>query len=287
MKKILFYTLLLLVGWGCDQKEQIPAYLHIKPFVVETDYIKEGANTARVVDAWVFEGSDLLGVFTLPADVPILKEGDTKITIFAGIRNNGDNTTPSEYFHFLPFVVQKKLIPAKTDTVTPTIMYDKTLKFRLLEDFESNTISFNNNVDTDDSLNFQITSSDVKYGVRCGLLRVNKDHPVMSVSTQQPFDKLPQKNRIFLEMDYKSDVPLLVELFGINKNSVGPKNIATVTYNPKQEWSKTYVNFSEFINTDYTNYSYLVTALLPIDQTGKFTKDNGEVRIDNLKLIHP
>jgi hypothetical protein len=271
---------------SCDKKEQVPAYLHIKSFSLKTIPSKEGENSLKAPDAWVYYGGNLLGAFTLPADVPILAEGNSEISIVAGVRDNGDNSTPNEYFHYQPIKVQKTLIAGKFDTVAPVLEYDKTIKFRWMEDFESNLNSLSNNVDSDPVTSIKVTSVGAKYGKFCGLLAVDKDHPIVSVASQTLYDKLPQKNRVYVEIDYKSDVPLLVELYGVEKNGT-PKFLDSANFRDRSEWNKAYVNFSKSVNTTFDLYQVVFTAILPLDSNGKPMKDSGEVRVDNLKLIHP
>ena len=271
---------------GCNKPEQVPAYIYLKHFSLTTDIATEGANTAKITDAWVYSEDVLLGAFTLPAEIPVLREGDTKITIFPGIRNNGNNASPTEYFNYVPFAIDKKLVPTKTDTIFPTTTYTKTLTFRWLEDFEGSINTLNNNVDQDDSTNIAVTGIDVKYGKKCALFQVDKKHPVMAVTSQFPYDKIPTNSRIYVEMDYKSDVPILVEIYGIASAS-NQQLLDAATFREKSEWNKTYINFSKNIINNYVSYSIVFSAVIPIDANGQYTKDKGEARIDNIKLVYP
>lgn len=284
---ILFLTISLLAFCtACNKPEQVPAYIYIKPFSLTTDAAKEGANTSKIIDAWVYSGDVLLGAFTLPAEIPVLNEGDTKITVFPGIRNNGNNASPTEYFNYLPFSIQKKLVPAKTDTISPTTSYDKNLVFKWIEDFENTVNTLNTNVDKDDSTGIAVTGIDVKYGSRCALLKVDKKHPLMSVTTQFPFENVPQNSRVYIEMDYKCSVPIFVEIYGF-ANGITPKLLEAVSFKEKSEWNKVYLNFSKNIKSAYTSYNFVFSALLPTDINGQYINEKGEARIDNLKLVFP
>ena len=287
MKNIIFFTIasLSIFCAGCDKSEQVPAYISVQSFALNTD-ANEGANSTKILDVWAYSNDVFLGAFTLPTEIPVLSEGDTKITLFAGIRNNGSNATPTEYFHYLPFTVTKKLTAGKTEIINPVTTYDKNLTFRWIEDFESNSSTFNKNVDQYDSTSVNVTAVDVKYGKKCALLKVDKKYPVMAVTTQTPFDKMPTNSRVYLEMDYKCDVPIVVEFYGLNPSS-NQKLLDAVTFKEKSEWNKVYINFTKNITNNYAAYSYVVTAFLPSDAAGQFTKDKGEARVDNLKLIYP
>jgi hypothetical protein len=284
MKKII-YSLLLLGILGCDKPEKIPSYIYIKPFTLTTDPLKEGLNTQKITEVWLYADDVLLGAFKLPAEVPILKEGNVTLTAFAGVRDNGSIDAPNLYFHYLPYTIAKNLIPAKTDTIYPTTTYAKGLQFRLLEDFEGSVSSINNDVDNDKKTNAKVTTIGAKYGKSCLLLKVDKDHPIMSVTTDMPFENLKANNRTYMEMDYNGDIPILVEFYGVTNSGV--QFIDAATFKDKNEWNKAYINFSKLITSSYSRYSINFTAALPLDANNKFTKDNGEVRLDNIKLIHP
>ncbi len=284
MKNILFFCFCILFLLACDKAEQVPSYIYVKPFSLNTDAATQGLNTEKITEAWAYADDELLGAFKLPAEIPILKSGNAKITLFAGVHDNGSIDKPNFYYHYEPFVVDKNLIPNKTDTISPVVKYVKNLIFKWLEDFESPLNSLNVDADMDKTTSAVFVNTDVKYGKKCLSLQVNKDHQLMSVTTKMPFEKLPN-NRTYIEMDYKGDIPIIVELYGLNTS--GLEFIDAATFKSKTEWNKAYINFSTQINAKYTSYNVIFTAALPLDANGKPVKDAGEVRLDNLKLIHP
>lgn len=287
MKNIIFFIIasLSIFCTSCNKPEKVPAYISVQSFALNTD-ANEGTNSTKILDVWAYSNDVFLGAFTLPTEIPVLSEGDTKITLFAGIRNNGSNATPTEYFHYVPFTVTKKLVSGKTEIINPVTTYDKSLTFRWIEDFESNVNSFSKNIDQYDSTNVSVTPIDVKYGQKCALLKVDKKYPTMAVTTQTPFDKMPTNSRVYLEMDYKCDVPMVVEFYGLNASS-NQQLLDAVIFKEKNEWNKVYINFTKNITNKYASYAYVVTAFLPTDTGGQYTKDKGEVRVDNFKLIYP
>lgn len=284
MKNFIFFCFSIFFLLACDKAEQVPSYVYIKPFVLNTDAATQGFNTQKITEAWVYADDELLGAFKLPAEIPILKTGNTKITVFAGIHDNGSIDDPNFYYHYTPFTVDKNLSSTKTDTIFPVVTYSKGLIFRWLEDFESALSSLSTDADTDKATSAIFVNTDVKYGNKCTALKVTKDHPLLSVTTKNTFDKLPN-NRMYIEMDYKGDIPIIVELYGLN--STGVEFIEAANFKEKNEWNKAYINFSSKISAKFTSYNVIFTAALPLDANGKPIKDAGEVRLDNLKLIHP
>jgi hypothetical protein len=284
MKNVFFFCFCTLFLLACDKAEQVPSYIYIKPFVLNTDAATQGLNTQKITEAWVYADDELLGAFKLPAEVAILRSGNSKITLFAGVRDNGSIDKPNFYYHYAPYAVDKNLIAGKTDTIAPVVVYAKNLIFKWLEDFESPLNSLSTDADTDKTTNAVFVNTDVKYGKKCIALNVTKDHPLMSVTTKSTFEKLPN-NRMYIEMDYKGDIPIIVELYG--SSSSGLEFVEAATFKDKNEWNKAYINFSSKISAKFTSYNVIFTAVLPLDANGKPIKDAGEVRLDNLKLIHP
>ena len=101
MKKldIFYFVIVLLFVGGCDAKEEpIPAYIHIKPFEVNTNPGSQGTSESQLKDVWLFpELEGYLGTYELPATIPLLLEGEQKIFLGPGIRTNGIDATPDEY----------------------------------------------------------------------------------------------------------------------------------------------------------------------------------------------
>ncbi|MBK8112839.1 MAG: hypothetical protein IPK46_22340 [Saprospiraceae bacterium] len=78
-----------------------PAYLLLSDpaITVRSD---EGAPVSSIQDAWVIVDGQLLGVFPLPAKVPVIPTGkEMSIQINAGIKENADRNISAEY-PFLP-----------------------------------------------------------------------------------------------------------------------------------------------------------------------------------------
>ena len=72
-----------------DNENPIPGFLVFDNPTLITNG-EQGAPTHNIKDVWVFDGPDFLGIFPLPAKVPVIITGEEKqFSIFAGVRNNG------------------------------------------------------------------------------------------------------------------------------------------------------------------------------------------------------
>lgn len=277
------FTLLFL---GCDKPEDVPSYIYIKTFELSTDDATQGANTQKVTEAWVYANNQILGAYTLPAEIPIPYTGATELNIYAGIRNNGSSASPAIYFHYNPYKITKTLTAGKTDTIVPQTTYKKDLKFAWLENFEaSNTLDIN--TDSDSVYNFKITTTDVKYGKQCGLFTVTDKNPLMAVTTSTSFKGIPSDQQVYLEIDYKGSADMFIQLIG---NSVsGTKVLEYTAFRPQADWNKAYINFrfKDYGATEYPSFNFIISAQIPKDADGKATTSNADLRIDNIKLVYP
>ncbi|MEZ4984834.1 MAG: hypothetical protein R2795_07325 [Saprospiraceae bacterium] len=100
--KIIHFALLLVMSvswWQCDfinPEEGIPSYLFIEEFTLTTGPA-QGSNSHKITEAWVFVDDIFLGVYDLPATVPVLETGSHTVRVEAGIRDNGLGDFPNIY----------------------------------------------------------------------------------------------------------------------------------------------------------------------------------------------
>jgi len=92
-----------------DNEDPIPGFLILDNPTL-TAGPNQGANTHKITDAWVFDGGNFLGIFPMPARVPVILDGTEKsFTIFAGIRNNGVAENSLRYPFYQPVIYNANL----------------------------------------------------------------------------------------------------------------------------------------------------------------------------------
>src|SRR5688500_13907587 len=101
----LFISALLLIS-GCKKTvnpEEIPSYLYIDKINLQT-LAGEGTSKQDITDAWVYVQGQAIGVFELPARIPVLAEGNPEVWVYAGIKKDGISSTRVKYPFFKPFI---------------------------------------------------------------------------------------------------------------------------------------------------------------------------------------
>lgn len=279
---------------SCDvinPEEDVPAFIHVKPFTVATNPTLEGTASAKITEVWVFNGSDYLGAYPLPATVPLLLSGETNISLKPGIKDNGISSLPEIYEFYKSYDVVIDLVPGQTDTIRPSTSYDDNVIFEFIEDFESPNHIFSDDIDGVEETQIVTSSDDVFEGNRSGKIVLTKDFPEITVATNinRTFKDL-QKNSVFvyLEVNYKSDVDVI---WGIAAhpnagNSLDRTFAADPGFTARDSWNKIYFNLSQLLfDNQEEAYQILLSSVIPIEN-GELTLDEAVIYLDNIKLIH-
>ncbi|MFM7216823.1 MAG: hypothetical protein ACKO1U_02250, partial [Bacteroidota bacterium] len=123
-----FLTLLLLAMTGCESinpSEQIPAYVSIDSIRFEhgpgRTYQDEGSVKCTFTDSWIYVDNEYIGTFENPRSVPVLFEGTHKVSVRAGILENGVAATRSSYMKLASYDTTIDLRPNGTFQILPRV----------------------------------------------------------------------------------------------------------------------------------------------------------------------
>lgn len=271
-----------------DPEEDIPAYLYVPDFTLTTNAITEGSASEKITDVWLSVDGDFLGAYTLPALIPLLEVGERNIVLQAGIKDNGINATPDIYPYYQDFRLARTLIPDMVDTLRPAIRYRNDVQFAFIENFEGNSQIFQD-VRRGSLNQIQITDAEVFEGNGAGLISLDSSMSILEVATNSRFANLASRSPfVYLEVNYKSDVPVVFGLIGNDRNGLPSQEIIILNpgFSPKEEWNKIYFNLS-FILAEMGKEEYQVVfqAFIPIEN-GQLSRNKANVWLDNIKLLH-
>ncbi|MEO6037751.1 MAG: hypothetical protein ABIQ93_05000, partial [Saprospiraceae bacterium] len=186
MKKCFFGALgaLFVLLSGCkDQPETIPAYLEIKPFVVDAD---GGAGWQKITEVYLYVNREYLGAYSLPATVPVLAEGESLIYAYPGVKKNGIVATPDIYPFLLRYEATLPLTGGKTTTIQPLTSYDPDDEFPWSLDrttFDGNSSVVFQNRDSDDNTSY-VLSADGAFSGKSLLMKVDTAHPTIQIASE-------------------------------------------------------------------------------------------------------
>ncbi|NJO87225.1 MAG: hypothetical protein HC821_04310 [Lewinella sp.] len=211
-----FISAFLLLGLGCNPAEAEPVYLLIEGVELRTNEAQQGAATQDVTEAWVFVNNVLLGVFDLPARVPVLADGEAEIRVEMGVRENGLSQLPNIFPFYAPYETNLTLVAGQTYAlgILP-FGYRSTTVFGIIEDFENNRPRIFTDLLTGNS-SLRISNSNPRSGSNCGQLTLDLSNPVAEITSLLNF--LPQglTPEYWLEVDVLADVPVVWGLVGFD-----------------------------------------------------------------------
>lgn len=272
---LVFVSLAIVLAAGSCNKmpnNGIPFYMRMDSAVVVTDNSTQGSNSHNITDVWVEANTDNLGAYKMPVNFPVLQQGTTRFTVSAGIAESGQSGVRVIYPFYNVDTFTLNATPTQSYSHTPTFRYVAGTKFSFSpQDFELGN-GFN-------GLNV-VADTNVHYGNRCGVISVSLATDSNITATQINKYDLPEGQEIWLEVDYKCEVPFYVGFFGyFNAGSAIRTPVVFVTAKPS--WNKLYVKLSNYVGyVRADTYSIYFEALRPADSAG------GSVYIDNVKLVH-
>lgn len=302
MKKTLILAIFaILMLSSCDnfkEGQEIPAYIKFKGFYLEenpnfTFSQSEDLLTSDIRDVWVYVDGKILGAFPFHLDedssyycsFPILKEGEHRISLRPGIIYNGMNNMREEYVFYTSYNDTLDLVPGQEIVIEPQpIMYSDKFSMPLKETFENYFVNFQQaDVVGTEPLPMAIINNDsVRYGNHCGAIYFENGGHNKYITIDSIFCNNTDGG-IVLEIDYYSNIPFEVGLYGRSQSEEALKYISAVRLTPPQsgKWQKAYVLLSKVWNT----LGYPTTFKVYLEAFNPNNVQNSFIHIDNIKFV--
>lgn len=254
--------------------EPIPAYIRVHDPKVIT-LAAQGSASENISNYWLFVNNQAEGVYNRTGNYPLIAEGTTKLAFLAGIKDNGVSNLRVVYPFYTADTITTTLNPNGTIDIYPTFRYISGTQFKVLEDFELGSVLISSNAS-----NPLVRSSlpeDVFEGSFSAKIKLDSITPGIELLSIDPFTLPLLGFDIYIELNYKSDVPFVV---GLQSMSTSQK-FYQWTITPKSEWNKIYLNAKSLVNTTSNASWKLLIYSAPDTLTG--TK---YIYLDNVKVLH-
>ncbi|MBK8699711.1 MAG: hypothetical protein IPN29_09240 [Saprospiraceae bacterium] len=264
-----------------DKDSFAPAYLIMSDpsLTVRQD---EGAPVNGIKDAWVIVDGQLLGVFPIPAKVPIIPTGKSMtIQVNAGVKENADKNTSVEYPFYVPVKKNIDVESGERYNIDMAYEYKEETYLDFTEGFESSFHLLTKDIDGDIETRISLTDEDQAYGFKSGVIRLDKDHNEVELTTENFYSNVNNLGgNVYLEFDYKSEEVLYV---GTEVNTPSSEiSEYKVLLTPTPEWKRAYINFTQEISRPAVQtYRVLFRAFYEVK-----SKDLTTIYLDNIKLVH-
>jgi hypothetical protein len=281
---------LLVLAAGCglvDDKPGVPHMIVVQSFNLSTT-LDEGTDSHDIDEVWVYTETDVLGVFPLPAEIPVVYENEQEsigITLLAGIRANGIAATRKPYTFYETMVLDQQYDPGTTDTVVFNSTYIENANIILAEDFESAN-RFQTEIGSLAEI-VRTTNEDwVFEGGASGLILLTDSLAYVNSTTQEQLFDLPDSGPIWLEFNYRCDNSFAVGLEVIGGGS-SQRTPIIVLHPTDEEWKKMYLDLGPLVWSTPDAYGYEITLDAIIDTQADGTlRESGYVVVDNFKIVH-
>jgi len=266
--------------------QTIPSYIRIDSIGLNTDYNTEGSNSHNITDAWVYIDDNLIGVFDLPAVVPILKEGPQNIDIRAGIKLNGISSTRVPYPFYKPISFDEyELYPDSVRNMgVISTGYESNLEFAWMEDFEVPGITLEENSTSDTAIK-RTSPGDPnafidEYSQYSGVVSLAEDKPIWSSTSIKSFPIIKQGSSLLLELDFKTNNYFSVGL--LIKDPSQFVKIPLVVANHSDTWKKIYINLGPNVSLHPQGDYYKIVMESQLESGSS----KADIYLDNIKLIY-
>lgn len=288
--RFLFLCFLSFLILSCKKKEaEIPSYIHIDPFSFSASDA-QGGKTVNITNGQVFVGNTFVGDYEFPITLPVNIEGDTVVSVFPSVKENGISNGRKVYKLYEPHTQRVILKRGLVDSVQPASTYKQNVNFVWIEDFDDNAISMEKGLTNSlfDSLEtYPFNATDAFKGSGKGFsggvyFPVNSAGFIWEAITLQEF-LVPKKGKdVYVELDLKSDIAVNIGVLYNLNNVLTQRDV--VTFFPTGDvYKKLYINLKPEVSPlpDDLKIRLFIGGANFTDSTG-----TPKVFIDNLKLAY-
>jgi len=273
----------LLFTSGCAKQELEVSYLYVPAFdVVES--ANSGDISTQITDVRVVIGAQSLGFYPLPARIPILAVGQQAIRLEPSVRVGGIANNRIVYPFYEVFDETLNLVAGTVDTIRPSINYAPSVTFAFVEDFEGSSPALPLDLDEFADTRFVTTNDNPSVGSGAGKATLMESSEIVEVATPVLNASSEKWDRIWLELDFKGDVPMAVALL---PETPGEDATRLVRYgqgvSAREDWRKLYFELVSSGLDPFAEQPFRIGFLSILDQN-EFT--TAEVFIDNIKVIY-
>ncbi|MBL7950174.1 MAG: hypothetical protein JNM62_00525 [Flavobacteriales bacterium] len=246
--------------------------------------IAEGGSTSKVTDVWVSVNDEELGLWELPARVPILADGPQVIRVAAGVKRNGAFDDRLQYPYYTAWQNTVDLRPERSVTIDPIVRYQGAAIWAERFDDAGNLLYTAPSSDT--TLIIYTPEDDPglpRDGTTCAGFVLETGRDYIQLYTDQNFGAA--FGPVYLELDYSTEVDLRIGYTYVQSGSTIYQpwiTLVPTTGAGSVRWNKVYIDVSTYFNTSgISSRDFYVEAVLPNDRS------SARAYLDNIKLVQP
>jgi hypothetical protein len=279
----LIFVVSTVILFSCEDENPepgIPVFVQVDKFDFNSDYGVEGTGFQKITDVWVFADGATIGVFELPATIPVLKKGSGELRLEAGILINGISTTRINNPFFEPVIIGDFLFqPDSIIHIEPETFYRSSVVFDWIEDFETPSFSLDTSNLGGTAGIARVSGAEAFEGIYSALVVLNQEQNTFEAATFEAFDLPVSGQPVLLELHYKNTHKFSVGIIEQNISQIIKSEILIL--NPSEEWNKIYINYTDKVRSASSSSEFKILIR-------SYIEDEAEAKIylDNIKLLH-
>lgn len=284
--KLLYVLIAALILTSCrvlDPDEQEPSFIIVDEISVSTSPA-QGSASHNITEIWVYANDDIVGIFDVPARIPVLKTGNTKISIYGGIKNYGLSTSRIRYPFYSGDVTNIDLKPLTEYHINPEFVYTADADVDNRRNFETTNyfvVGPNNEASLDVIFEPELAVNGNKF---CAITLESSESYLHYIDDL--YLGTTAGTVAFLEMDYSCDNSFTCGVYVIQDGNSEKYPVLTLVpttsmsgLNPT--WNKVYLDLGgitgSYPNAD--NFKFYIEALA--DESSTPT-----ILLDNIKVVN-
>jgi hypothetical protein len=291
----LFSSIILTSLLGCNRTAEVPVYLRIDDFRIETDFSTEGTASSKITTVWVEVDGEDVGAYELPVTAPIIASGNTNLRIIPGINLNGQLALRNQYEFYEPYIRNFDFIPGEEIHIKtgnnnfPVTGYNQNFADIIrLEDFEGAWVNFEPTQQSDTSLMVTQDAGEIfsedgldEPNEKSGKVVLRKGNSIAEFSSINAYDLPAFSQNVYLEVNYKCEIPVVFGVI-VQQPNVAPFRAPVVTVLPNDEWNKIYIN----LVSEVSAYPNAINFKIFFGAINTDVNNNYEFFVDNLKVVY-
>lgn len=283
-KILLLFIPVLLSAAGCDivnPDESTPTYVKIDSFnMVINNPTKEGSAAHNITSAWMYYNNELVGIYDLPCNVPVITNGDKgELAVIPGITLNGLVSLQPSYPFYRVDTTTLVSKPGGVTVFTPQTSYLSTSKFPYKEDFEVGN-SFQPFIEGAVNETAIRRTTDKEYVFEAGgagLIELNSTTSYSESISKTGFNITQGES--FIEINYKGTAPFEVGLYNTLTNGTEAYQYL-FGVKASDTWKKIYIELASYTSANKgKDHKVIIKAELPEGQSEAY------VALDNIKVL--
>jgi hypothetical protein len=250
-----------------DRDEELPAFLTISEFDLEVGPF-QGSSSSNITEVMVSIDGNTLGLFELPATIPVLANGTKEVLFSAIIKQNGVSADRVSYPLYRSFTTEVKFW---TEEFTSSI------------DFEESEASEGRLILVSEELAFDDPTPGISGNPSSAFIELESEENYFFAETEESFE-LPFGQPVFVELDYASNHPFTIGARASVQTAEAIDDLVIIlpSSQTEQVWKKIYINVTNFVaeNSGATEFEIYVK----LNRSDSYP--DPEVYLDNVKVIY-